>query len=100
MNLELIIMSVVEVLRLLRTKISNQTVGLKSEQCFNIGLDSVLTKEKLAVIRWLLAETYEPENMGTESFLNEDRKTGLSTMIIEIGPRLSFTTEWSANACR
>ncbi|CAK9135648.1 unnamed protein product [Ilex paraguariensis] len=87
-----------ELLKLVQTKISNQVVGLKTEQCFNVGLDSFLTSEKISVLRWLLAETYEPDNLGTNSFLKEERKSGLNTVIIEVGPRLSFTTAWSANA--
>ncbi|XP_065870087.1 probable phosphoribosylformylglycinamidine synthase, chloroplastic/mitochondrial [Euphorbia lathyris] len=87
-----------ELLKSIQTKISNEIVGLQSEQCFNIGLLSKLPNEKLVVLRWLLQETYEPENLGTESFLEKKRKEGLETVIVEVGPRLSFTTAWSANA--
>ncbi|KAJ7964551.1 Phosphoribosylformylglycinamidine synthase [Quillaja saponaria] len=87
-----------EILRDVQTKISNQIVGLKTEQCFNIGLDSQLSTEKISVLKWLIQETYEPENLGTESFLEKKRKEGVKTVIIEVGPRLSFTTAWSANA--
>ncbi|KAK9103965.1 hypothetical protein Scep_020809 [Stephania cephalantha] len=89
----------VELLKLVQTKISNQIIGLKTEQCFNIGLDSDLSSEKFQVLKWLLQETYEPENLGAESFLDEERqKNGVNAVIVEVGPRLSFTTAWSANA--
>ncbi|KAJ0046007.1 hypothetical protein Pint_06354 [Pistacia integerrima] len=87
-----------ELLKSVQTKISNQIVGLKTEQCFNIGLDSSISSEKLGVLKWLLQETYEPENLGAESFLEKKRQEGLKSVIIEVGPRLSFTTAWSANA--
>ncbi|KAF5741880.1 hypothetical protein HS088_TW10G00887 [Tripterygium wilfordii] len=87
-----------ELLKSVQTKITNQVVGLKTEQCFNIGIDSQISDEKLSVVKWLLGETYEPENLGTESFLDKKRKEGLNTVIVEVGPRLSFTTAWSANA--
>ncbi|GLT75446.1 hypothetical protein SLA2020_471700 [Shorea laevis] len=87
-----------ELLKSAQTKISNQIVGLKTEQCFNIGLDSEISPEKLATLRWILCETYEPENLGTESFLEKKRQEGLSATIVEVGPRLSFTTAWSSNA--
>ncbi|XP_030543819.1 probable phosphoribosylformylglycinamidine synthase, chloroplastic/mitochondrial [Rhodamnia argentea] len=87
-----------ELLKSVQTKVSNQIVGLKTEQCFNIGLDSRLSSEKLSVLKWLLQETYEPENLGTESFLEKKRQEGLITAVVEVGPRLSFTTAWSANA--
>ncbi|KAM2960900.1 hypothetical protein FF1_030543 [Malus domestica] len=87
-----------ELLKTVQTKITNQIVGLKTEQCFNIGLDSPLSSDKVLVLKWLLQETYEPENLGTESFLEKKKQEGLSTVIIEVGPRLSFTTAWSSNA--
>ncbi|XP_041017332.1 probable phosphoribosylformylglycinamidine synthase, chloroplastic/mitochondrial [Juglans microcarpa x Juglans regia] len=87
-----------ELLKSVQSKVSNQIVGLRTEQCFNIGLDSGLSSEKLSVLKWLLQETYEPENLGTESFLEKKRQEGLNTVIVEVGPRLSFTTAWSSNA--
>lgn len=87
-----------ELLKSVQTKISNQIVRLKTEQCFNIGLESEISDQKVSVLKWLLQETYEPENLGVESFLEKKRQEGLSTVIVEVGPRLSFTTAWSSNA--
>lgn len=87
-----------ELLKSVQTKISNQIVGLKTEQCFNIGLESEISDQKVSVLKWLLQETYEPENLGVESFLEKKRQKGLSTVTVEVGPRLSFTTAWSSNA--
>lgn len=87
-----------ELVRSAQTKVSNQIVDLKTEQCFNIGLTSELSTEKISVLKWLLQETYEPENLGVESFLEKKRKKGLSMVVVEVGPRLSFTTAWSSNA--
>ncbi|KAG6763699.1 hypothetical protein POTOM_031135 [Populus tomentosa] len=78
--------------------ISNKIVGLRTEQCFNIGIRSGISSQKLGVLRWLLQETYEPENLGTESFLEKKMKEGVNAVKVEAGPRLSFTTAWSANA--
>ncbi|XP_050236301.1 probable phosphoribosylformylglycinamidine synthase, chloroplastic/mitochondrial [Mercurialis annua] len=88
----------VELLKSVQSKISNEIVGLQTEQCFNVGLQSEISNEKYGVLRWLLSETYEPENLGTESFLDKKKREGLNTVIVEVGPRLSFTTAWSANA--
>ncbi|GMY08461.1 probable phosphoribosylformylglycinamidine synthase, chloroplastic/mitochondrial [Fagus crenata] len=87
-----------ELLKSVQAKVSNQIVGLKTEQCFNVGLDLGLSSEKLAVLNWLLQETYEPENLGKESFLEKKSQEGLTSVIVEVGPRLSFTTAWSSNA--
>ncbi|KAE8692476.1 Phosphoribosylformylglycinamidine synthase [Hibiscus syriacus] len=40
----------------------------------------------------------QPENLATESFLAKKRQEGLNAVIVEVGPRLSFTTAWSSNA--
>ncbi|KAI3973293.1 hypothetical protein MKX01_020668 [Papaver californicum] len=87
-----------ELLKSVHTKISSQIMGLKTEQCFNIGINSDLSNEKLEVLKWLLGETYEPESLGSESFLEKENQKSISSMVIEVGPRLSFTTAWSANA--
>ncbi|GMH19057.1 hypothetical protein Nepgr_020898 [Nepenthes gracilis] len=87
-----------EFLNSIQMKMSNEIIDLRTEQCFNIGLNSELSEEKLSVLKWLLAETYEPENLGTESFLYKEEMEGCSTVIVEVGPRLSFTTAWSSNA--
>jgi phosphoribosylformylglycinamidine synthase len=62
-----------------------------TEYCFYIEAKEALTPDELNVVRWLLSETFEPENFSGESFL-----TGHG--IIEVGPRMSFTTAWSTNA--
>ncbi|KAI9078345.1 hypothetical protein K1719_039721 [Acacia pycnantha] len=87
-----------ELLKEIKNKISDRIVALQTEQCFNIGIQEKLSSQKLSVLKWLLQETFEPEALQTESFLEKRRKEGLNTVIIEVGPRLSFTTAWSTNA--
>jgi phosphoribosylformylglycinamidine synthase len=65
--------------------------GLEGEFCFNIGITGPLSPEERGVLRWLLSETFGPENFGESTFLDEGE-------IIEVGPRLSFQTAWSTNA--
>lgn len=50
------------------------------------------------MLRWLLAETFEPRNFSSESFLTRNVSRIKHCNIFEVGPRLSFTTAWSANA--
>ncbi|KAF9606409.1 hypothetical protein IFM89_025098 [Coptis chinensis] len=87
-----------QLLKLVQTKVSSEIVDLKTEHCFNIGVDSPLSDEKLQVLKWLLGETYEPENLGTVTFLHKEKRNGAYAVVVEVGPRLSFTTAWSANA--
>ncbi|KAK4256008.1 hypothetical protein QN277_008929 [Acacia crassicarpa] len=87
-----------ELLKEIQNKISDQIVALQTEQCFNIGIETEVSSQKLSVLKWLLQETYKPDALQTESFLEKRREEGLTAIIIEVGPRLSFTTAWSTNA--
>jgi phosphoribosylformylglycinamidine synthase len=62
-----------------------------TEYCFYIEAKEALTPDELNVLRWLLSETFEPENFSGESFLTDHG-------IVEVGPRMNFTTAWSTNA--
>ena len=83
-------------------------VSFDSEYCYAIEWVDVLPDyEKL---KWLLAETWEPELLSTTSFfiqrLHADTKHGSPPntdfskheYIVEYGPRLTFSTAWSTNA--
>jgi phosphoribosylformylglycinamidine synthase len=68
-------------------------IAIESEHCFNIETSAELTSAELVVLSWLLRETFEPDRFGTDSFL--DAAAG---DLLEVGPRMSFTTAWSTNA--
>jgi phosphoribosylformylglycinamidine synthase len=61
-------------------------------QCYNISVTSKLTPEEAEKLLWLLSETYEPERLTAESAV------GSKGEVVEVGPRLNFSTAWSANA--
>ncbi len=63
------------------------------EHCFYIDTVSELNSNEFNKLKWLLAETFEPEKFSSESFLAK-----LNNDIIEIGPRLNFETAYSTNA--
>ena len=75
------------------SRLGADRVAIDSEHCFNIGVAGALDASGTATLRWLLAETFEPELLTDSSSL--DPSTG---EILEVGPRLSFTTAWSTNA--
>ena len=58
--------------------------------CFNIETNGVLTDEELAKLRWLCAETFEPQLTG-------EYPTSDEGAVIEIGPRLAVETPDSSN---
>ncbi len=77
---------------------------IRSEYCFNVQADASLTDAELAVLYWLLRETFQPQGFGPTSFLldgvpERDLRGGKEgRRLLEVGPRLSFTTAWSTNA--
>jgi phosphoribosylformylglycinamidine synthase len=43
--------------------------GVETEFCFNVAADSPLSSDETRLLRWLLAETFEPEKFSSSSFL-------------------------------
>lgn len=88
-----------------RRIVSAGITDIQTEYCFNIESTAPLTDTELSTLRWLLAETYEPNNCGPRSFLvgvkthaDAPFRSGTRHVIVEVGPRLNFTTAWSTNA--
>ncbi len=67
--------------------------ALATEHCFYVASDGELDNRQQEVLRWLLAETFEPDGFAEKSFLTFD-----GGEIFEVGPRMSFSTAWSTNA--
>jgi len=78
-------------LKAVRESVSPAIKGIETEFCFNIAADRPLTDDEIRLLRWLLAETFEPEKFSDKSFLTRPA-------ILEVGPRMNFTTAWSTNA--
>jgi len=75
-----------------RSMVSPDIIGLLSEYCYYIQTTDTLSTDQEEVLTWLLAETFEPDRFSKESFLKE------KGVVIEVGPRMNFTTAWSTNA--
>jgi phosphoribosylformylglycinamidine synthase len=76
-----------------RRILGREIEGVEAEYCFYIETSRDLRNEELRVLDWLLAETFEPHHYGLATFL--DDRCG---EILEVGPRMTFTTAWSTNA--
>ena len=64
-----------------RREISPAIEAIETEYCFNVEVDSALEEAEDRLLRWLLAETFEPERFGPHSYLNSELP------VIEVGPR-------------
>ncbi len=77
------------------SQIVGRPIGpVATESCFYIEEDGrPLSAPDLAIVHYLLAETFEPERFGPASFIAGGHPT-----ILEYGPRLEFETAWSSAA--
>jgi phosphoribosylformylglycinamidine synthase len=94
-----------ELLSVARQRISSVIEGIETEYCFNIEALEPIGRGEMDTLRWLLSETFEPGNFSEHSFLTGISVGARRTMplqhddiILEVGPRMNFTTAWSANA--
>jgi phosphoribosylformylglycinamidine synthase len=87
-----------ELLSALRREITQEIVNLETEYCFNIEITELLTSSELKILQWLLSETFEPENFSDKSFLISQSSIVNRQCLLEVGPRMNFTTTWSTNA--
>ena len=67
--------------------------GVDAEFCYYIDAAGDLGPEDLRVLDWLLSETFEPRKYGDATFLDD-----VDGAVLEVGPRMTFTTAWSTNA--
>jgi len=74
-------------------RISSDIHSLETEYCFNIDAGGELTSDESRILIWLLSETFEPELFGRSSFLDPE-----AGVVLEVGPRMNFSTAWSTNA--
>lgn len=73
-----------------RQTISSSIQDIKTEYCYNIETTSPLSSEQQELLSWLLRETFEPGAFSDRSFLSGN--------VLEVGPRMNFSTAWSTNA--
>ncbi|XP_014227740.1 phosphoribosylformylglycinamidine synthase [Trichogramma pretiosum] len=73
-------------------KISDSVTNIEAELCYYIESKSPLSKDNIDIIKWILTSPFEPQELKDES----DFKNG--QLVIEIGPRLNFSTALSSNA--
>ncbi|GAB4490808.1 MAG: phosphoribosylformylglycinamidine synthase [Thermodesulfovibrionales bacterium] len=76
-------------------EVSSGIREIESEFCFYIDTAVPLDHDEEKVLDWLLRETFEPENYSPHSFLGPSSSR---LALLEVGPRMNFTTAWSTNA--
>lgn len=66
------------------SSVDEQSSLIEKPYCFNVWIQSWISIQKLGALRWLLKETYEPENLGTGSFLEKKMKEGVDCGLTEV----------------
>jgi phosphoribosylformylglycinamidine synthase len=87
-----------DLLIIAQQKVTPAITGIETEFCFNIAATESLSGEETRLLRWLLAETFEPEKISDKSFLTHHPSRFTHHTVAEVGPRMNFTTAWSTNA--
>jgi len=80
--------------------------SVDAEVCFNVELSSPLTPAEAETLGWLLRETYDAApgskapGAGHRGGLAAapHLESSAAAPVVEVGPRLSFSTAWCANA--
>nr|CAD7462723.1 unnamed protein product [Timema tahoe] len=75
--------------------VSSLVRSLDTELCFNVEISSELTRNDREKLAWILGTPFDPHSLRTTSHLTEVER---SSLLVEIGPRLNFSTAFSSNA--
>nr|XP_031826710.1 phosphoribosylformylglycinamidine synthase [Nomia melanderi] len=76
-------------------QISSSITGLETELCYYIETKEPLSDKESELLKWILIPPFEHHSLKNHSAFDEKLDGNL---IIEIGPRLNFSTAFSSNA--
>ena len=81
------------------TEDASKILSIDTESCFNVQLenDKVLDTTSTQRLEWLLRETFEKDGLKLESS-SFDENGDSNVVIMEFGPRMTFTSAFSSNA--
>lgn len=77
---------------------ANKISGVETESSFNVQLKAELSGVQKERLEWLLAETFEKDNLHLETSVFDMEKPSGPFWQIEFGPRMTFTSAFSSNA--
>jgi len=72
--------------------VSSAIADIETELCFYVWADTPLSMGEVNTVTWLLSEVSDPGGFSETSFFDD------TDQVIEVGPRLNFSTAWSTNA--
>jgi phosphoribosylformylglycinamidine synthase len=72
---------------------------IETESCFNVQLAAQMSPVQRDRLEWLLAETFERDLLQLEESFLDRGENGGAVWQVEFGPRMTFTSAFSSNAC-
>ena len=80
---------------------ADKIIDVERESCFNVQLSvsgdlEPVQKDRL---EWLLAETFEKDHLKLEKSFFDEESPSSKIWQVEFGPRMTFTSAFSSNAC-
>ncbi|XP_037324944.2 phosphoribosylformylglycinamidine synthase [Pungitius pungitius] len=79
--------------RMQRAAKLHPNLSITTEQCYNVELSEPISTEQTEVLLWLFRPPFQAEPLSLKPKLRE----GAEEKLVEIGPRLNFSTSWSTN---
>ena len=79
----------------LSTEQGASILRIDTESCFNVQLSTDLNEQDTARLEWLLAETFDKGGLTLET---SSLSTSDNVVVLEFGPRMTFTSAFSSNA--
>ena len=79
----------------LSTEQASSILRIDTESCFNVQLSTELNEQDTARLEWLLAETFDKGGLTLET---SSLSTSDNVVVLEFGPRMTFTSAFSSNA--
>ena len=80
---------------------ADKITDVERESCFNVQLSISGDLESIQKDRleWLLAETFEKDHLKLEKSFFDEEVPSCKIWQVEFGPRMTFTSAFSSNAC-
>ena len=80
---------------------ADKITDVERESCFNVQLSVSGDLESVQKDRleWLLAETFEKDHLKLEKSFFDEESPSSKIWQVEFGPRMTFTSAFSSNAC-
>lgn len=76
-------------------EVSKFVSDLEAELCYYVESKNPLDSASVEKLKWVLRSPFLPQSLINSSFLED---SGKENLLVEIGPRLNFSTAFSSNA--